>query len=30
MHRERRAWELVFVERDIQDLALFIYGDHLC
>jgi hypothetical protein len=30
MHRERRAWALVSVERDIQFMAQFISGDHLC
>jgi hypothetical protein len=30
MHRERRAWALVSVERDIQFIAQFISGDHLC
>jgi hypothetical protein len=30
MHRERRVWALVSVERDIQDLALYISGDHFC
>jgi hypothetical protein len=30
MHWERRAWALVSVERDIQFMAQFIYGDHFC
>jgi hypothetical protein len=30
MHKERRAWELVFMERDIQFMAQFISGDHFC
>jgi hypothetical protein len=30
MHRERRAWAFVFVERDIQFMAQFISGDHFC
>jgi hypothetical protein len=30
MHRGRRAWVLVYVERDIQFMAQFISGDHLC
>jgi hypothetical protein len=30
MHRERRAWALVFVERDIQFMAQFISGDYYC
>jgi hypothetical protein len=28
MHRERRAWALVSVERDIHFMAQFIFGDH--
>jgi hypothetical protein len=28
MHRERRVWALVSVERDIQFMAQFIFGDH--
>jgi hypothetical protein len=28
MHRERRAWALVSVERDIQFMDQFISGDH--
>jgi hypothetical protein len=30
MHRERRAWVLVSVERDIRFMAQFISGDHFC
>jgi hypothetical protein len=30
MHRERRAWALVSVERDIQFVAHSISGDHFC
>jgi hypothetical protein len=30
MHRERRAWALASVERGIQFLAPFIFGDHFC
>jgi hypothetical protein len=30
MHRERRAWALVSVERDIQFMAQLISGDHFC
>jgi hypothetical protein len=30
MHRERRAWALVSVERDINFMAQFISGDHFC
>jgi hypothetical protein len=30
MHRERRAWALVSVERDFQFQVQFIYGDHFC
>jgi hypothetical protein len=30
MHRERRAWALVYVERDIQFMAQFISSDHFC
>jgi hypothetical protein len=30
MHRERRAWAFVSVERDIQFMAHFISIDHFC
>jgi hypothetical protein len=30
MHRDKRSWAPISMEKDIQFMAQFISGDHLC